>query len=45
MKNEVNDFILEMKGVNNLSNKTCLAYKYDIDLFINYLDNFFFSMK
>ena len=45
MKNEVNDFILEMKGVNNLSNKTCLAYKYDIDLFINYIGDKYKNIK
>ena len=37
MKNEVNDFILEMKGVKNLSNKTCLAYNYDINMFIAFV--------
>ena len=45
MKNEVNDFILEMKGVNNLSNKTCLAYKYDIDLFVNYIGDKYKNIK
>lgn len=45
MKNEVNDFILEMKGVKNLSNKTCLAYRYDINKFIEFVGNKFKHIK
>ncbi len=45
MKNEVNDFILEMKGVKNLSNKTCLAYNYDINMFIAFVGNKYKHIK
>ena len=45
MKNEVNDFILEMKGVKNLSNKTCLAYSYDINKFIEFVGNKYKHIK